>query len=132
MNFVGILFARMSIVEPIEYFLRINGVFVGIKNCTVVNANLDRVLTVMEKFLYERYRHVCNCPRCMSDIAAIALNYLPPHYIVDKEKCAEFGSPWVMVETAVTEAIDRVRENPNHPRAMKIPDRPVTPENIVS
>jgi hypothetical protein len=52
----------------------------------------------------------------MSDIAAMALNYLPPHYIVDPNDGKEAGSPWVMIETAVTEAIDRVMENPNHPR----------------
>ena len=54
----------------------------------------------------------------MNDIAAIALNYLPPHYYVEKEENKEIGSPWVMVETAVVEAIDRVIEKPNHPEAM--------------
>ena len=104
----------------------------AIKNCTVVNANYERVLTVMEKFLHERYKHVCSCPRCMSDIAAIALNYLPPHYIVESDKGKEFGSPWVMVETAVTEAIDRVTENPNHPRSFSLMDNAASSENIVS
>jgi hypothetical protein len=52
----------------------------------------------------------------MSDIAAIALNYLPPHYTVNPNYGKENGSPWIMVETAVTEAIDRVMENPNHSR----------------
>lgn len=82
----------------------------------VTNANFERVLSVMDKFLVERYKDYCACPRCRCDIAAIALNYLPPHYIVETETGKEFGSPWVMVETAVTEAIDRVMENPNHPR----------------
>jgi competence protein ComFB len=61
---------------------------------------------------------MCACQRCKDDIAAIALNYLPPHYVVDATNLPdrEVGSPWVMVETAVVEAIDRVRENPNHPR----------------
>ena len=70
----------------------------------------------MDKFLKERYRNVCNCSRCVNDIAAIALNYLPPHYYVDISEEKEVGSPWVMVETAVVEAIDRVQENPNHSR----------------
>lgn len=83
--------------------------------CNVKNANLERVLAVMDKYLRERYTHACTCPRCVSDIAAIALNYLPPHYYVEMEKDKELGSPWVMVETAVVEAIDRVIENPNHP-----------------
>ncbi len=86
------------------------------KEYNVKNANYERVVSVAEKFLNEKYQSVCNCSRCVCDITAIALNYLPPHYYVDHlspEK--EIGSPWVMVETAVVEAIDRVAENPNHP-----------------
>lgn len=88
----------------------------AISECNIINANYERVLDVMDKFMRERYQNICSCPRCMSDIAAIALNYLPPHYIVSGHNGKEHGSPWVMVETAVTEAIDRVVENPNHPR----------------
>ena len=53
-------------------------------DCNVRNANYERVVAVMDKFLKERYRNVCSCPRCVNDIAAIALNYLPPHYYVEK------------------------------------------------
>jgi competence protein ComFB len=81
---------------------------------SVRNANYERVMAVMDKFLKERYSNICCCPRCVNDIAAIALNYLPPHYFVDTNEEKEIGSPWVMVETAVVEAIDRVSENPNH------------------
>jgi len=83
---------------------------------SVVNANHERVMAVVDKFLADRYQNICTCPRCMCDIVAIALNYLPPHYIVETDTGNEFASPWVMVETAVAEAIDRVMENPNHPR----------------
>jgi hypothetical protein len=63
-------------------------------------------------------------------MAAIALNYLPPHYYVDMQEKREIGSPWVMVETAVVEAIDRVSEKPNHPR---LADRdPNTPDSSLS
>jgi hypothetical protein len=44
---------------------------------------------------------------------AIPLNYVLPHSIVETDTEKEFGSPWVMIETAVAEAIDRVMENPN-------------------
>lgn len=98
-------------------------------NCSVTNANYERVLAVMDKFLTERYQDACACPRCMSDIAAIALNYLPPHYIVDTKDGKEIGSPWVMVETAVTEAIDRVMENPNHPRLHAVVRREETKQS---
>ena len=70
----------------------------------VKNANYERVTAVMDRVLKERYSNVCSCPRCINDITAIALNYLPPHYYVDEEKM-ETGSPWLMVETAVVEAI---------------------------
>ncbi len=93
-------------------------------DCNVRNANYERVMTVMDKFLKERYPDVCACPRCINDIAALALNFLPPHYHVSLNEKNEIGSPWVMVETAVIEAIDRVAENPNHPHlnAKKIRD----------
>jgi hypothetical protein len=83
-------------------------------DCNVRNANYERVLAVMQKFLQEKQQQVCGCPQCLNDIAAIALNYLPPHYYVDTHQDQEVGSPWVMVETAVAEAIDRVMENPNY------------------
>ena len=83
-------------------------------DCNVRNANYERVRgchgQVAEGTIQERLL----LSTCVNDIAAIALNYLPPHYYVDKEESKEVGSPWVMVETAVVEAIDRVMENPNH------------------
>jgi competence protein ComFB len=85
-------------------------------DCSVFNANYERVMSVLERFLSERYPEVCSCSRCVSDIAAIALNYLPPHYCVDASNNKVEGSPWLMVETAVGEAIDRVAEQPNHPQ----------------
>jgi len=89
----------------------------AISRCNVINANYERVVMVMDRVLQERYRDFCSCPRCISDIAAIALNYLPPHYIVEPSGKKECGSPWIMVETAVFEAIDKVMEKPNHPKA---------------
>jgi hypothetical protein len=49
-------------------------------------------------------------------MAALALNCLPPHYYVDAGRGGEIGSPSVMVESAVIEAIERVMENPGHER----------------
>jgi Late competence development protein ComFB len=91
-----------------------------IGDCNVINANYRRVLTVMEKLLADKYQHACGCPRCMNDVAAIALNYLPPHYFVEHGSCGDdHGSPWIMVESAVTEALDRVLVQPHHaPGAM--------------
>jgi Late competence development protein ComFB len=94
---------------------------------SVINANYERVTAVMDRFLKERYSNVCSCPRCMNDIAAIALNYLPPHYYVDREEKMESGSPWLMVETAVVEAIGRVVEKPNHPHNRRGAGSPGSP-----
>jgi competence protein ComFB len=104
----GIFFATISF-ETLNVFF-----YEDSMDCNVRNANYERVLAVMDKIL-ERYKNLCTCKRCINDIAALALNYLPPHYYADEEENREIGSPWVMVETAVVEAIDRVMENPNHP-----------------
>lgn len=80
---------------------------------TIKNANHERVLSALEKLIH-RYPRICACERCVSDVAALALNYLPPHYYVDADRDAACGSPWVMIENAVKEAIERVMENPRH------------------
>jgi hypothetical protein len=71
---------------------------------------------MIEKLLIDRYAHACSCRRCISDITALALNFLPPHYYVatDKERDREIGSPWLMIETSVEEAINIVLEHPSH------------------
>jgi len=40
--------------------------------CNVRNANYERVVSVLDKYLKEKYQNVCTCPRCISDIAALA------------------------------------------------------------
>jgi len=70
----------------------------------------------LERFLKDRARNagVCSCGKCFSDMVAIALNYLPPRYYGDTEDGGKLGSPWVMVEKAVAEAVEIVRESPRH------------------
>jgi len=82
--------------------------------CIAKNANYDRVMSAIALLQSGRYVNSCACSRCVSDIAAIALNVLPPHYYVEEENSGIAGSPWIMVEHAVMEAIERVRENPRH------------------
>lgn len=88
-------------------------------DCSVKNANYEKVMTVIEKFLREGGVHPCSCQRCLNDVAAIALNYLPPHYYVQKYDGHELGSPWLMIETAVRDAIERVTETHHHDRQGK-------------
>ncbi len=81
----------------------------------VKNANRDKVGYFIEKLLSETDRY-CGCNRCKLDAAALALNTLPPHYYVDPSHMnkTEIGSPWVLIEMAVKEALDRVSMNPHH------------------
>lgn len=85
---------------------------------TPKNANYDRVYAVIETLLKVKQVDFCGCPKCVNDIAAFALNCLPPHYYTegnpDTGKSREVGSPWVMVQLAVSEAVERVKENPRH------------------
>jgi competence protein ComFB len=101
-------------------------------DCSVRNANYERVIAIVDKFLKERYGDICSCPRCFNDMAAIALNYLPPHYYVDLNEKKDIGSPWVMVETAVVEAIDRVAQNPNHPHLQIRQNHPPDSSTLMS
>ena len=80
----------------------------------IKNANHERVLSAIDKLIHERHHRVCSCDRCVSDVVALALNILPPHYYVDSDQSKAFASPWVMIESAVAEAIERIKENPRH------------------
>jgi len=63
---------------------------------------------------------VCKCERCRMDIAALALNNLPPKYVVsDKgELYSKIDSITVQFEAdviaAITKAAKTVKEKPNH------------------
>ena len=75
---------------------------------SLTNANVGRVLTVVD-----RYRSDCvfACPsseKCKGSIIAAALNTLPTHYYVDESRQRAVGSPWVLVESAVAEALETV------------------------
>ena len=85
-----------------------------VRQCTIVNANYQKVMSVLDRFEKDdRYRS-CRCQRCRNDVAALALNYLPPQYYVDAGSGGEIGSPLMMVESAVHEAIETVGNNPRH------------------
>lgn len=87
-------------------------------DCSVKNANYARVMKTMERILREGNSFACSCGRCLNDVAALSLNYLPPHYYV-KENEKDIGSPWVMIETAVRDAIERVNEVHHHGRGQE-------------
>lgn len=84
------------------------------RQCNILNANYQKVMSVLDRYLQDDRYVVCRCERCISDITALALNYLPPHYYVDAGRGGDIGSPSVMVENAVIEAIETVGKNPRH------------------
>jgi competence protein ComFB len=70
---------------------------------------------------------MCKCQDCVLDVAAIALNNLPPHYCVGKFSSMPTGVVGLRhyvperekeitdrARTAVEEAINKVKDHPSH------------------
>ncbi|MEN6413521.1 MAG: late competence development ComFB family protein [Veillonellales bacterium] len=64
--------------------------------------------------------NTCNCEKCRYDIAALALNFLPPRYVVTdrgetytRVKALE-QQFYVDVITAISNAVQIVRSRPHH------------------
>jgi len=78
----------------------------------IVFNNLDKVLDECED--------VCKCERCRFDIAAVALNSLPPKYYLTEKggvysKVNELDQQFrTDVITAISKAIQKVKAKPNH------------------
>ncbi len=83
------------------------------RHSVIRNANFERVQAVVNRHLDESRIEGCACDRCVDAIIALALNCLPPHYHVSRDAADDIGSPWIMVENAVDEAVERLREYPN-------------------
>ena len=79
---------------------------------------------VVEKAMTEYLRNekeICTCDQCVSDMAAMALNNLKPHYattirgaafLESEQKNLEFV---VKVVSAIKGAAEKVKQNPRHP-----------------
>lgn len=87
---------------------------------------LAQIKNYMEEIVFQQMKSVlldlntCSCDKCLLDIAAIALNSLPPKYVV-----TEKGELYSKIETlkqqfevdvvaAVTKAAVIVKRNPRH------------------
>jgi competence protein ComFB len=93
----------------------------------VENANYYKVFYFIDKILSENPGY-CKCHRCRMDAAALALNTLPPHYFINPShsKAQDLGSPWVLIEMAVLESMDRVNKYPHHtPKTLEGTEKPV-------
>lgn len=81
----------------------------------VVNIMESQVLSKLDSLL-DRFS-CCRCDRCKKDIIALALNKLPPKYMVlaegepDPEVDEKTNSQIVL---AMIQALIRVRDNPRH------------------
>ena len=77
------------------------------------------VFQLLDEFLAS-HPNICNCESCRFDIAALALNRLPPKYVVsDKgELYIRVAATTIQnrsdVLTAMTQAAIKVSANPNH------------------
>jgi len=80
------------------------------------------VLDVLPKVVEQeqnRGRSFCACPTCLVDIAALALNILPPHYVADRynifgETEAERVRAREEAQKAILIAIHRVSARTHH------------------
>ena len=78
----------------------------------VVDSTMDEILA--------RDEDICKCERCLMDIKALALNNLPPKYVVTDKgyvytKVNELVSQFKAdIAVAVTNAMKIVRKNPRH------------------
>ncbi|SFT49540.1 competence protein ComFB [Selenomonas sp. GACV-9] len=85
-----------------------------LKNCMeeFVQDKMDVVL--------EQYPDCCRCEQCRLDIAALALNQLPPRYVSTREgdvfvRVNEMNTECeVKVIKAIANAIEVVNKNPRH------------------
>jgi competence protein ComFB len=79
----------------------------------------EAVQNTMEEILARR-EDVCKCERCLMDIKALALNHLPPKYVVTRKgyvytKVNELVNQFKAdITVAVTKALQVVRDNPRH------------------
>jgi len=77
---------------------------------------VDRTL---EEILADR-DDICRCERCKMDVKALALNHLPPKYVVTDmgyvyTKVNELESQFKAdITVAVTNALKVIRKNPRH------------------
>lgn len=85
--------------------------FLNVMEQLLMRQNLESVLTQYE---------VCTCPRCMSDVCALALTGLPAKYVVtSKDSISPLISYYenkykIPVLTELMKACNKVRQNPRH------------------
>lgn len=87
---------------------------------------MPQIKNYMEEIVFNQMKDVltdinmCKCEKCLLDVAAIALNDLPPKYVVTEKgelytKINALGQQFeVNVVTAITKAAILVKRRPRH------------------
>lgn len=76
------------------------------------------VFTAIDELLAEK--NVCRCEQCRLDIAALALNKLPPRYVVTAKGASYAKADFLGIQKyvdvigAVNRAIELVQKHPRH------------------
>ncbi len=84
------------------------------------NKNEEAVLNMLEEMILEDPKMFCICPICVLDVAALALNMLPPRYHVSPfagqrfQNEADRAKYYENVRKAIFEAVKRVKKYPHH------------------
>ncbi|WP_318615808.1 late competence development ComFB family protein [Sporosarcina sp. YIM B06819] len=68
---------------------------------SIHNVMEEIVSEVLVKY-QEKLQLTCECERCLDDIRAIALNNLPPHYIVQMKHSPYVRAPYTADRQGVT------------------------------
>ncbi|WP_027357413.1 late competence development ComFB family protein [Desulfofundulus thermocisternus] len=84
---------------------------------------VKRLLPEILKEYTKNNPHTCTCIYCQEDIMALALNQLPPHYVVSDEgtiltrvSFEQIGGK-AQIIAAITSAIKQVAANPRHDKS---------------
>ncbi len=92
----------------------------------IINVTEVAVEALVDKVLKDE--QACTCRRCKMDVMAIALNALPPQYVVSEEgricgicKLQGLLPNKVEVYRAVLEAVQMVKQRPHHERGHSVP-----------
>lgn len=91
---------------------------------TVTNFMEVCVVEFMDDVL-KSYPDICKCDKCRSDIAALALNHLPPKYTTSDignlySKASILDNQYrTDVFSAIVSSIECVKKNPRHPEPVQ-------------
>lgn len=109
-----------NFVEPEIYAIKENSIMQWkVIEMKLYNIMEDEVKYAIDKILKTR-KDICDCEKCRLDIAAIALNHLPPKYVVtEKGELYERANNLNLqfeadVVKEVAKAIEKVNRKPQH------------------